>query len=91
MAENNILMEVLNTVRGLKDSIQNFILGTADRAIRMVYVSALFIVSAVFISIAFVLLLNDYLGLSRGWSFLVSGLIIALVAFIIRGRARSRR
>ena len=46
-----------------------------------------FSVGIIFIATAVIFLINEYLGLSRGWSFLFIGLIMVLWSVFIKGKA----
>lgn len=67
--------------------VQDIILYTEEKVLQILYSSVLFVTGLVFLSIAVVSLMNEYLGLSKGWSFLIISLILLLSSTIIKNKA----
>lgn len=93
--QGNNFIEILQTVvsglsglaKGLIGRVQEIILDTEEKVMQILYASVLFVTGLVFMSIAIVFLMNEYLGLSRGWSFFIISLILILSSMIFKNKA----
>jgi len=84
--KSGILSGIINYVRGFSGKVQDFIINTEEKVIQMFYSAALLVTGLIFLSISFVFLMNEYFTLSKGWSFLIIGLILIIAALVIRTR-----
>lgn len=93
--QGNNFIEVFQTVmsglsglaKGFVGKIQDVIIYTEEKVLQVLYASVLFVTGLVFLSIAVVSLMNEYLGLSKGWSFLIISLILILSSVVLKDKA----
>jgi TRAP-type uncharacterized transport system fused permease subunit len=67
--------------------IQDAVIYTEEKVLQLLYASVIFITGVVFLCAAAVNLMTQYLQLSRGWSYLIIGLILILAAMTIKNKA----
>ena len=75
---------VLNSLKKVAASIQDSIYRVEKNIIRFFYASVLFITGIIFLFVAIASLMQEYLKLSAGWSFLVLSLILIILSFMIK-------
>jgi len=76
-----------NYVKGVVDDIRDLVEYIGERALQVIYASALLVVGLLFLCIAVVMLISQYLGLSLGWSLTIMGLILVLAGIMIKNKA----
>jgi len=65
-------------------NIQKIVYHTEEKIMQILLSSSLFIISIVFVSIAFILLLPELTGIHIGWAFLAIGIVLMLWAYAIK-------
>lgn len=87
MLKSIAVSSVTDYVKGVMSDIHDLVEYVAKRALQILYATALFMVGLLFLCIAAVLLIRQYLHLSIGWSFMVMGLILIIAAILIKNKA----
>ena len=82
--KSKALSGIVEYAKGLIKKAQDAVYYTQRKVIQLFYASALFIAGIIFLSIAIVLLISDYLKLSKGWSFLILGLVLIILAMFVK-------
>ena len=82
-----VVSGISGLAKGLVGKVQDVIIYTEEKVMQILYASVLFVTGLVFLSIAIVSLMNEYLGLSRGWSFLIISLILMMASMIVKNKA----
>lgn len=84
--ETLIIGTLKSVAESYLDHVQNKIKDTHRRMMELTLAYAILLLSMVFVSIAAVMLISEYLEVSKGWSFLVVGLLLLLWAMKIKNR-----
>ena len=87
--KSGMISGAIDFVKDAKNKVIDFVLFAEEKAVQLLSSAALFITGAIFISVAAVLLLNEFLGLSKGLGYLIIGLILIIAALITKNRALS--
>ncbi|MFH1590683.1 MAG: hypothetical protein ABIC95_02035 [archaeon] len=75
---------VRDSSKKLVHTAQRVIYQTQEKIVQQLIAALLFFLGMVFVLIAVVRLLSQYVGLSDGWSFLIVGLLILIIALTQR-------
>lgn len=79
-------LKIIDYFTNFSGKAKEFIISTEEKAIRIFYSAILLLAGLIFLSISFVFLINEYFELSKGWSFLMMGLILIIVALLIKSK-----
>ncbi|HII17588.1 TPA: hypothetical protein HA361_06780 [Candidatus Woesearchaeota archaeon] len=91
-AASSILIKSLKGyAQTLMDSLHDAIDAIHDRLAKSIISLVMGILALIFISIGVILLINEYLHLSKGWTFFVVGLILLLWGMAIKSRLKRRK
>jgi hypothetical protein len=87
MLKSGISSFISDRVNHTVNEIQGYITDAEEKAVQILYASSFFVAGAIFISIAAVMLINQYLNLSIGWSFMIMGLILIIASMVVKNKA----
>ena len=73
-------------VKAIAKKTQDAARNAQKKVMQLLFASVFFALGAIFLCIALVFLVNEYLNLSRGWSFLVMGLLLIITGLILKSR-----
>ena len=82
--KSGVVSGVIQYIKNFTNRVQDIVYRTQKKVIQIFYASALFIAGVIFLSIAVVLLISEYLQLSKGWSFLILGLVLIILAMFVK-------
>lgn len=76
------LESVKSFVESLADRTHDFFMQLEKKIVQGLYASVVMICGLIFLLISLAFLLSEYLKLSKGWSFLILGLILIIIALV---------
>jgi len=82
-----IMSGLSGLAKSLVGKVQDVILYTEEKVMQILYASVLLVTGLVFLAASAVALMNEYLGLSKGWSYLIISLVLILSSLIIKNKA----
>ncbi len=71
-----------NVVSSVKEAVEE----TEEKLMKKITATAIFLTGVVFISIAAVNLINDYLALNTGWAFVIVGLVLFIWSLSLKSK-----
>ena len=81
----------LTNIIDFPGKVKEFVSSTEEKLVSMFYSASVLIAGLIFISLSCVFLINQYLVLSMGWSFMIIGLILIIVSLVIKSRASDNK
>lgn len=85
------LNSVITYLKNIAEKVEDLVYVAEKNVIHLLYASVLFISGIIFLSIALVFLIEDYLQLSKGWSLLIISLILFLSALLIKNQVKNNK
>ncbi len=91
LVKSSMIKTIIAYLKNLAEKVETLIYTLEKNLIHLFYASVLFITGIVFLSLALVFLLEQYLSLSKGWSLLILSLILFLSALLIKNQVNKNK